>query len=213
MPRSLLVRRFILLLGLAIAVTRLAAELPVDSYELRRNRAYGLTDNHSPEAEKALLALLAERPGDGGVLFALGRVAAHDSGLLEPGTKRRELKKQTRDYFLRAQAAGYQDPLITTALATINPDGSENVSQLSQRKEVDQLMQEGEKYFSQHDFPKAIEQYREAARLEPTNYIAVLYIGDAYLASGKARRPSLGSTRPAPWIPTANSPIAMLATP
>lgn len=178
------VRRIHLLIFLCAFSTELTAELPPDSYELRRSRAYNLTDDHSPEAEQALLALLKERPGDGGVLFALGRVAFHDSGLLEAGARRRETRRKARDYFLQAQKSGYNDPLIATAMAAINPDGSENVSHLSQRKEVDQLLQEGEKLFGQRKFIQAAGKYRQAFELEPSNYLAALYTGDAYFASG-----------------------------
>jgi Tfp pilus assembly protein PilF len=120
------------------------------------------------------------------VLFALGRVATHDAGMLQPGPKRRERNKQVRDYFSRAQDAGYHDPLIATALASINPDGSENIAKLSPRQEVDRLLQEGEKHFGQRNFSQAIEEYRQAFNLEPTNYMAALYTGDAYFASGSS---------------------------
>jgi len=158
--------------------------LPVDSFELRRNEAYKLTDDQkSTEAGMALLKLLAERPDDGGVLFALGRVAmqkAHE----QEGSKRQQLLREMRDYLSRARAAGYDDPLITQALQQTNPDGTENLPQLSNRKELNKLLADGEKYFGQRNFAQALDQYSAAFKADPTCYIAALYAGDAEFATG-----------------------------
>ncbi|HWA27301.1 MAG TPA: tetratricopeptide repeat protein [Lacunisphaera sp.] len=162
----------------------LAAALPVDNYELRRNEAYKLTDDQKPaEAEKALLTLLKERPNDGGVLFALGRVAMQKAGEQEGG-KRRQLIMEMRDYLTRARAAGFDDPLITQSLQQTNPDGTENLPVLSSRKDLNKLLAEGEKYFEQRNFAKALEKYAEAFQQDPTSYIAALYAGDAQLSAG-----------------------------
>lgn len=171
--------------GLVILALPLAAALSVDSYELRRNQAYKRTDDHSPGAGEALLALLKERPNDGSVLFALGRVAWHKATLLETGSRRKQLNIKVLDHFARARAAGFADPMIDSAFREINADGSENKVTLSNRATVDRLLQEGGKYFGQRQFPKAIEKYSKAFSEEPTNYPAALYTGDAYFASGK----------------------------
>jgi tetratricopeptide (TPR) repeat protein len=184
MPRTCFSRLLLPLVLLVATGTHVFAALPVNSYELRRNEAFRLTDEHSPKAEKALKSLLAEKTDDGSVLFALGRVALHNSDPLKPGAKRKEMRRQGRDYMSRAQAAGYNDPLIATTLALINPDGSDNSITFSDHARVDQLMQEGERLFSQRNFAKAAEKYEKALALEPGNYAAALYVGDANFAAG-----------------------------
>jgi len=183
MPHFRLPRLLFLLALLATWATPVFAALPVNSYELRRNEAFLLADTHSPKAEKALKELLAEKPDDGSVLFALGRISLYESDPLKPGSARTKLRRQARDYMARAQAAGYNDPFITSTLAGINPDGSENKVTFSDHAKVDRLMQEAERLFAQRDFAKAAAKYEAALALEPGNYSAALYVGDSHFAA------------------------------
>jgi tetratricopeptide (TPR) repeat protein len=185
MPRPCLTR-LLLILALLMSVGAPAfAAVPVNSYELRRNEAFQLASTHSPKAEKALKALLAEKPDDGSVLFALGRLALYESDPLKPGSKRKKLRLQARDYMARAQAAGYSDPFIDSNLAAINPDGSENKPTFSDQAKVEKLMQEGETFFTRREFAKAAAKYQAALALEPDNYNAALFVGDCHFAANE----------------------------
>lgn len=98
----------------------------------------------------------------------------------------RALAKRARSLAEQAERLGTSDPLTPLILQSIQPDGSRRAlkaGDFSQHEEADRLIREGEEAFGRHDFPKARECYQRAAELEPTNYMATLWTGDAHFAA------------------------------
>jgi tetratricopeptide (TPR) repeat protein len=52
----------------------------------------------------------------------------------------------------------------------------------SLKADADTAMKTGEAAFEKGDYDEAIKNYQHAAELEPSNYFAILFVGDAYLA-------------------------------
>jgi tetratricopeptide (TPR) repeat protein len=156
-----------------------------DSYELRKLRALDAAGKHEPAAEAALRALSDERPSDTAVLMRLGGVVSDRARQLEPGPSRKNLMREARTYYLSAKEHGFDDPLITTALAAISEDGTESVDRFSENQEIDRAMKQAEDAFGRHQFDRAIEGYHAVLKLQPTNYRATLDLGDAYFSSNR----------------------------
>lgn len=102
--------------------------------------------------------------------------------------KAKVLYKRARELAEQAESLGADDPLTPMILASVQPDGSTEpvaVGAFSKHEQADKLIREGESAFTRHDFAKARESYQQAYELEPTNYMAALWTGDGYLASGQ----------------------------
>ncbi len=96
------------------------------------------------------------------------------------------LAKRARSLAEQAEQLGTSDPLTPLILQSIQPDGSRRAlkaGDFSKHEEADRLIREGEQAFGRHEFAKARECYQRAAELEPTNYMATLWTGDAYFAA------------------------------
>ena len=170
----------LIVLPMLKAVDRLGNAEP---YNLRKSKAVELAVSHSPFAIDALKALLKEKPDDAAVLFSLGTETAVIARKLEVGNKRKKEMRQAREYIVRAQKAGSTQPMIATALSEINPDGSENIAKLSEDPKMESLLQKAEEAFGKGDFVHAKEAYEAALAIDPTNYVATVYLGDAYFSS------------------------------
>jgi tetratricopeptide (TPR) repeat protein len=98
-------------------------------------------------------------------------------------TKAKALNKRARELAERAEKLGTDDPLTPFILQSVQPDGSTRglvEGEFSSHAEADRLIREGEEAFRVNDFAKARECYQRAAELEPKNYLASLWTGDAY---------------------------------
>jgi len=96
------------------------------------------------------------------------------------------LNKRARELAERAEKLGTDDPLTPFILQSVQPDGSTRglvEGEFSSHAEADRLIREGEEAFRVNDFTKARECYQRAAELEPKNYLASLWTGDAYFAA------------------------------
>lgn len=179
----------ILLIGLAAVLPghaqTVTTVVPALSYEQRKQAAFGQLQADTGAGEKQLKQLLAEQKDDPEVLFALGRIASARGHQLKPGGKRQRALAEARKLFARAKEAGSTEPLIATVLAEINADGSENKRALSPDAKVNAKIHEAERAFEQRNFTKAIALYQEALALDPRHYLATLYLGDAFFASGQ----------------------------
>ncbi len=93
------------------------------------------------------------------------------------------LRLRAREQALEAQRLGSRDPLIAKLLADLPADGSAPTAvRYSANDEVEQLMQAAEKAFSTGDYARAAQLHQQALAIEPGNYMAALYCGDAYFA-------------------------------
>ncbi|HEX3248210.1 MAG TPA: tetratricopeptide repeat protein [Pyrinomonadaceae bacterium] len=98
---------------------------------------------------------------------------------------RKKARIRGRELLLRAQKLGADSPLLNALLDGITPDGDIG---FSAKKEVDEVMREGENAFAKGDFPKAIEMYQQALLLDPNLYEAALFIGDVYFKSADQQK-------------------------
>jgi len=94
---------------------------------------------------------------------------------------RKQQRARARKVLMRAKDLGADDDLLGYYLSTIPEDGGAD-EVFSNRKEVNDAMQEGEKAFAQRNYSAAIKAYTQAMLLDPTLYSAVLFIGDSYFA-------------------------------
>lgn len=186
-PGFLLNRQAVILVMIAVCLgfAPLAIGKTEGTYQERRAKALALDAQHSPEAEKALKALLAEDPKDNLVNIKYAYCLYNRAQALPEGRKRKALIKEARAYMVRAKNPHVDEPLIDLMLNSTTEDGSEIKKNFAENKSANELIKQAEKAYSAHDFAKARDFYQKALQVEPTNYPATLFIGDAYFAEGK----------------------------
>lgn len=99
------------------------------------------------------------------------------SATLTDPEARKKARIQARNLALEAQKGGDQSDLLQTLVA-IPEDGSE--TKFSERADVNEGMKAAEADFARGDTDKAREGYKHVLELDPKNYEATLFIGDAY---------------------------------
>ena len=99
------------------------------------------------------------------------------SSTLKDPEARKKARIQARGLALEAQKGGDQSDLLQTLIA-IPEDGSE--TKFSERDDVNEGMKAAEADFARGDAEKAREGYKHVLELDPKNYEATLFIGDAY---------------------------------
>jgi tetratricopeptide (TPR) repeat protein len=99
------------------------------------------------------------------------------SATLKDPEARKKARIQARSLALEAQKGGDQSDLLQTLVA-IPEDGSE--TKFSERDDVNEGMKTAEADFARGDVEKAREGYKHVLELDPKNYEATLFVGDAY---------------------------------
>jgi tetratricopeptide (TPR) repeat protein len=136
------------------------------------------------EAMPLLEELSAENPKDVGVMESWGACVLGYAQTL-PGTdQRKKARVRARTILLKAQALGDNSDLLLTLLRGLPEDGS--FSSFSDKKEVDDAMQQAEAAFAKGDLEKARQGYTKAFLLDGKQYYAALFIGDAYYKDHQA---------------------------
>jgi len=162
----------------------LALSVTVVAQDDERRRAFQLyKDVKYTEALPLFEKLAAANPNDREVIEALGLMTASQIAYLKDPEARKQARVRGRELLLRAQALGADSTLVKWMLETVVPEGAGDNSTFSTKKEVDDLMREGEEAFASGDLPKALERYRQALLLDPKLYEAALFIGDVYFKS------------------------------
>lgn len=143
-----------------------------------RQRAFQLyKEAKFTEALPLFEKLAAAHPDDVGVAELHAILVATQAITLKDPEARKQARIRGRELLLRAQKLGANSPLLKSLIEEINPDG--DIS-FSAKKEIDEIMREGESAFLNGDFPKALELYQRALLLDPNLYSAALFIGDVY---------------------------------
>ncbi|HTZ20836.1 MAG TPA: tetratricopeptide repeat protein [Opitutaceae bacterium] len=138
-------------------------------------------ENQHAAAQARFLRYLAQHPEDADARFWYGFDLQRQADTTADASAARALRRQAREQILQAQKLGCTEPLLETLLATLKPDGTPPpVSQHSAIKQVDALMQAAEKAYNAGNFSEAAKLHQQAFALEPTNYQAALWCGDAY---------------------------------
>ena len=146
-----------------------------------RTRAFQLyKDAKYTEALPLFEKLAAATPNDREVIEALGLMTASQTAYLKDPEARKQARVRARELLLRAQSLGADSALVKWMLESVVREGAADNSTFSTKKEVDDLMREGEEAFASGDLPKALERYRQALLLDPKLYEAALFIGDVY---------------------------------
>ena len=149
-----------------------------------RRRAFQLyREAKYPEALALFEKLAIANPDDAAVIENLGLLVYNQSAYLPTAEERKKARKRAREILTQAVKLGSRSPL-TALIDGIPPDGGDDGS-FSPRKEVDDVMREGEAAFAKGEFPKAIELYQRALLLDPKLYEAALFLGDVYYKSAE----------------------------
>lgn len=157
--------------------------LTVVAQDVDRARAFQLyKDAKYTEALPLFEKLAVASPNDRDVIEALGLMTAMQTAYLKDPEARKQARIRGRELLLRAQSLGADSALLKWTLESVVPEGAVD-SSISTKKEVDDLMREGEEAFASGDLPKALERYRQALLIDPKLYEAALFIGDVYFKS------------------------------
>src|ERR1041384_7865374 len=158
--------------------------LTVVAQDVDRTRAFQLyKDAKYTEALPLFEKLAVAYPNDRDVLEALGLIKASQTAYLKDPEARKQARIHARELLLAAQSLGANSALLSWMLESVVPEGGADNSAFSTKKEVDDLMREGEEAFASGDLPKALEKYKQALLLDPKLYEAALFIGDVYFKS------------------------------
>jgi tetratricopeptide (TPR) repeat protein len=143
-----------------------------------RKAAFDLFDQNNYEDALPLLEqVTATYPNDPAVWEHLGFcLNAHAVSLKDPEA-RRQTRLRARQAFLRAKALGDNSNLLQTSLEGIPEDGGD--APYSDKKEIDDAMRSAETAFGKGDLTRALAGYAEVLKLDPRNYQAELFSGDA----------------------------------
>jgi tetratricopeptide (TPR) repeat protein len=126
------------------------------------------------------------RPEDGELFARYASMLSKEANAEVDPEKARPLNKHARALAEKAEKFGTTNPMPQILLASIRPDGSTVETPkgtFSSHEEVEQLIRDGETAFRQNNLVKAREYYQKAFELEPTNYMAALWTGDAYFSA------------------------------
>src|SRR5215217_1928952 len=167
----------ILLLGFLL-VTPSSAVVAQDDEE--RRRAFQLyNDAKHTEALPLFEKLAVTYPNDPDVIETFGLLVMTQTAYLKDAAARKQARLRGREILLRAQKLGANSPLLKATLERpIDDDAG-----FSTKKEVDDVMREGEGAFAGGNYTKAIEMYQRALLLDPTLYEAALFTGDVYFTT------------------------------
>jgi len=152
-----------------------------DSYQADRDQAVQLCQrNNYAEALPRLEKLTQTDPMDTVVLENLARCLVEQAATLGDAEKSKALLLRARDCATRALKLGDTSTVVQLTLDQVPADGILPTSHFSNRKEVDDLMNQAERAFNSGHFEQARTAYQQAFTLEPSLYEAPLYTGDSY---------------------------------
>jgi tetratricopeptide (TPR) repeat protein len=177
--RSLLV---VLLLNLIVSLPPAIAQQNVDAAEqAKRQRAMALFGEGKRLEALPLLEELAEKnPQDSEILVALAASLIEHAATLSDANAAAKARFRARDLVQRAWALGNQSPLAENLRQLLEELPVNGAIQFSDNAAVQQAMAAGEAAFARRDFDQALKDYAKALELEPGNYPAALFTGNAY---------------------------------
>ena len=129
------------------------------------------------DALPLLAELTTSLPTDALVWERYGLALYSTAATLNDLPSAQQMRIKAKAAFQRSRELGNTSALAALGNA-ITADGS--VPQLSGNPEAQAAMAAGEAAFGRGDFTDAIAQYQKALGIEPTNYLATLFVGDSY---------------------------------
>jgi tetratricopeptide (TPR) repeat protein len=130
------------------------------------------------DAMPLLEKLSADNPKDIAVVESWGVTVLGYADTLADPDLRKKARARAYTILIKAQGLGDNSDLLQTLLRSLPSDGS--FTTFSQKKDVDAAMQQAEADFARGDVDKAREGYMRAYLLDPKQYYAALFMGDAY---------------------------------
>jgi len=160
---------------------RLRAQAAPDAtYQAERRRAADLfQEGKRLEALPLLEKLVKANPKDPEMLVDLAAALADHAALGDREAAGRE-RFRARDVLEQARKLGDTSPLALNLLEILDHLPENGDIKFSTDADVDQAMRAGESAFSRRDFDEAIRNYGKALQLQPNNYFAALFTGNAY---------------------------------
>src|SRR5215213_125654 len=153
-----------------------------------RQRAFQLyKEQKFTEALPLFEKLATAHPDDVDVAELHAILVSTQAVYLKDPEARKQARLRGHELLLRAQKLGANSPLLHSLLESTTREGDIG---FSAKKEIDEVMREGESAFASGNFPKAIEMYQRALVLDPNLYEAALFIGDVYFKN--ADQPKAG---------------------
>ena len=136
------------------------------------------------DAMPLLEKLSADNPKDIAVMESWGVSVLSYAQTLGDLELRKKARARSYAILMKAQSLGDNSDLLQTILRSLPADGS--FTAFSQKSDVDAAMQAAEADFARGNLDKAREGYLRAYLLDPKQYYAALFMGDAYF---KQHRP------------------------
>jgi len=174
---------FVLLLIFCVAPWYAAAQADAANadYAARRRKAEGLVNQGQYlEALPLLEELVKSNPQDDDALVALALSLVKHAATLEDLHAANKERSRARDLLEHAQSLGNTSTLAQNLSEILEELSRNGDIKFSDNPAVEQAMRAGEAAFSRRDFPEAVKNYTKALELEPKNYYAALFIGNAY---------------------------------
>ncbi len=148
------------------------------AYQAKRQQAMQLFDQGKRlEALPLLEDLTREDPGDQEVVVALAASLVRHAATLTDQQSAGKERLRAKDLL---EKSGSFSPLAQNLLQLLREMPDSGDIQFSENPAVEQAMRAGEAAFSRRDFDEAIKNYSKAVELEPKNYAAVLFMGNAF---------------------------------
>jgi tetratricopeptide (TPR) repeat protein len=145
--------------------------------ELRKKAVELYGENRFEQALPLIEELTVAHPQDAGLQEMLGAcLLAHAVNVTDP-EQQRQTRVRARQAFQRAKDLGDNSNFLQVVLPGIPEDGG---STRTNRPDVDEAMRTAEVAFTHGDLPGAIAGYAAVLHLDPKNYEAMLFTGDAY---------------------------------
>jgi tetratricopeptide (TPR) repeat protein len=172
---------FVLLLlcaGAAPAITQAGTDA---SYQAKRQKAGELFDQGKRlEALPLLEELVKANAKDDEMLVELAACLVDHAATLTDQEAAGKVRLRASDLLDQAWKLGNTSPLAMNLSQLLKQLPESGAIKFSENPPANQFMRVGEAAFARRDYDEAIKDYSKALELEPTNYSAALFIGNAY---------------------------------
>jgi tetratricopeptide (TPR) repeat protein len=157
----------------------LGAQTSDNEYKAKRGQAIELYNQGKYSKALPLFEeLTKQNPNDDMVLVGLGASLVSTAAATEDSAAAAKIRVRARELLLRAKELGSQSSIMHTLLEMIPADGVIAYADTP----AEEAMRKAESAFARREFDAAIAAYTKALELDPTNYSAVLFIGDSHFA-------------------------------
>lgn len=147
--------------------------------------AMGFFDKYQYHLALPLLEQIYTRlPKEAVLLHRLGVCLIMQSIYPPESQERKAMRAHARGLLEKSKKQGMENELLEYYLEVIPEDGGDDDG-FSKHKEVDESLIQAEKIFALRDFQTSLLLYARTMEIDPTNYKAVLYVGDSYFANGQ----------------------------